>query len=94
MIRQAFRRRLALAADFPRDSELTFRAAPGLLLVQFAQPVFHVAQGAQQAQPRFGQIETSVQRVLKLLSFVDARQLLSLGTQLRLSARASARAVA
>ncbi len=62
--------------------------------MQFVQPVFHVAEGAQQAEPRLGKVESGVQRVRELLALIDAGQLLGFGRQLRLSAWAAPGAVA
>ena len=55
---------------------------PVLLCVQFVEPVFHVAQRSQQAQPRLCQVESRIHCILKLLPLFDAGQLLGLGSQL------------
>ena len=73
-----------------RKSSYTF----GLLSVQFVEPIFHMAEGTKQAKPRFGQIQPGVQCVSIFLAFIDAGQLLGLGSHLRLSAWARAGSIA
>ena len=62
--------------------------------MQLVQPVLHVAQGAQQVQPRLAQVEPGVERVLVLLALVDARLLLGGGRKLGRRARPVRGAVA
>ena len=54
-----------------------------LLGVEFVEPVLHVAEGAQQIQPRFAQIEPGVERVQVFLALLDARLLFGCGRKLR-----------
>ena len=61
--------------------------------MQFLQPVFHVAQRPQQAQPGFRKVESGVQRILDLLALVNPRQLLGLGRELRRGVRPAPGAV-
>ena len=50
--------------------------------MQLVEPVLHVAEGAQQIQPRFAQVEPGVERIDILLALVDARLLLGRGRKL------------
>ena len=65
-----------------------------LLRVELVQPVLHVAQGAQQVQPRLAQVQPGVECVNVLLAFVDARLLLGRGRELGRRARCAGSAVA
>jgi hypothetical protein len=57
--------------------------------VEFMEPVVHVAEGAEELEACFGEVEAGVEGVLVLLAFVDAGQLLGLGGELGRRARAA-----
>src|SRR5271157_1973405 len=66
----------------------------GLFCAQFAQPVFHVAEGAQQTEAGLGEVERGVDCFLVLLTLLDASQLLGFGGELGLSGPTASGAVA
>jgi hypothetical protein len=65
-----------------------------LFSVQLVEPVFNVAEGAEKAEAGLGQVEGCVERVLILLTFVDAGQLLRFWGGLGLSIGAGGGSVA
>ena len=69
------------------------RCSP-LLCVQFVEPVFHVAEGAEEVEAGLGQVERGVERILVFLALVYAGKLFGFGGQLGLGVEAGLSAVA
>ena len=61
--------------------------------MQFVQPIFHMAEGAEQVEAGLVQVQSGVQSVFKLLPLDDARQLLGFGRPAAAARRVRCRAV-